>query len=248
MAKERKIPPIIDRPMNFCPGCGHGIVIRLICECLEELGEDRNVIFPIGVGCSSNLGGGLAVDRLHCPHGRASAVATGMKRVSPQNMIVAYQGDGDAYAIGLSETFNAAYRNENITCITINNTNFGMTGGQMSWTTLPGQVTSTCCSGRDTALTGRPLKFPEIVASQLDVAYVARGSVSSPIKINRLKGYLKNALAAQQAGEGYSLVEVLSPCPVNWGLSPVKAMERVDKALEPVFPLGELLPRKGASA
>lgn len=243
MAKERRVPDIIDRPMSFCPGCGHGIVIRLICECLEEIGEAGNVIFPIGVGCSSNLGGGLKVDRLHCPHGRASAVATGMKRVSPENMIVAYQGDGDAYAIGLAETFNAAYRNEKFTCVTINNTNFGMTGGQMSWTTLPGQSTSTCQAGRDIGLTGAPLKFPEIVASQLQVAYVARGSVSSPAKINRLKGYLKNALEAQQAGEGYSLVEVLSPCPINWGLSPVKAMERLDKEVESYFPLGELRPR-----
>lgn len=248
MAKERKVPAMLNRPMNFCPGCGHGIVIRLICECLEELGEDRNVIFPIGVGCSSNLGGGLEVDRLHCSHGRASAVATGMKRVRPDTMIVAYQGDGDAYAIGLAETFNAAYRNENFTCVTVNNTNFGMTGGQMSWTTLPGQVTSTCQGGRDVALTGPPLKFPEIVASQFPVAYVARGSVSGPAKINRLKGYLKNALAAQQAGEGYSLVEVLSPCPINWGLSAVKAMERIDTELEAFFPLGELLPRKGAAA
>jgi len=247
MAKERKVPAMIDRPMNFCPGCGHGIVIRLICECLEEIGEAGNVIFPIGVGCSSNLGGGLSADRLHCPHGRASAVATGMKRVSPENMVIAYQGDGDAYAIGLAETFNAAYRNENITCVTINNTNFGMTGGQMSWTTLPGQVTSTSQGGRDISLTGSPLKFPEIVAGQLNVAYVARGSVNGPAKINRLKGYLKNALSAQQAGEGYSLVEVLSPCPINWSLSPIKAMERLDQELEPVFPLGELLPRKAAN-
>ena len=234
-----KVPAIIDRPMKFCPGCGHGIVIRLICEVVEELGQAQNIIFPIGVGCSSNIGGALEADRFHCPHGRASAVATGMKRTTPEAMVVAYQGDGDAYAIGLSETFNAAYRNENFTCVTINNTNFGMTGGQMSWTTMPGQKTTTCVGGRDVNLTGAPLKFPEIVASQMNVAYVARGSVSSPKNIRKLKGYLKKAMEAQLAGEGYSLVEVLSPCPVNWGLSPVKSMERIDQELVNYFPLGE---------
>ncbi|MCT4593425.1 MAG: thiamine pyrophosphate-dependent enzyme [Anaeromicrobium sp.] len=244
MAMKRKVPEMIDKPMNFCPGCGHGIVIRLICEVLEEVGQDKNVIFPIGVGCSSNLGGGLTADRFHCPHGRASAVATGMKRVSPENIIVSYQGDGDAYSIGIAETINAAYRNEKITVITVNNTNFGMTGGQMSWTTMPNQKTTTSQLGRDCEVTGVPIKFPEMVASQFNPAYVARGSVHTPGEINKLKKYIKNAIEAQVNGEGYSLVEVLSPCPVNWGMSPIKAMERIATDLVPYYPLGELKQRE----
>ena len=161
MAVERKVPAIIDNPMSFCPGCGHGIIIRLICECLEELGQDQNIIFPIGVGCSSNLGGGLVTDRLHCPHGRAGAVATGMKRVNPDNIIITYQGDGDAYNIGIAESINAAYRNENITVITVNNTNFGMTGGQMAPTTLPGMKATTAKAGRDPRSTVTLCAFPK---------------------------------------------------------------------------------------
>ena len=230
---------MVDKPMNFCPGCGHGIVIRLICESLEELGQDNNVIFPIGVGCSSNLGGGLTCDRFHCPHGRASAVATGMKRVSPENIIISYQGDGDAYSIGIAETMNAAYRNEKITVITVNNTNFGMTGGQMSWTTMPNQKTTTSQLGRDCDVTGVPIKFPEIVASQFDVAYVARGSVHTPAQINKAKAYIKKAIQHQVDGDGYSFVEILSPCPVNWNMTPVQSMERIEKEIVPYYPLGE---------
>lgn len=245
MVKARKFPAIIDNPMSFCPGCGHGIVSRLIAECLEELGQDKNIILGIGVGCSSLLGGGLEIDRLHCSHGRASAVCTAMKRVNPDNMIVSYQGDGDAYSIGLSETVNAAYRNENITVITINNTNYGMTGGQMSTTTLPGQKTATSPLGRDPERTGMPFRFPELVAKQFDVAYAARGTVCTPAHIHKLKSYIKNALEAQLNGEGYSVVEVLSPCPTNWGLSTMDAMKRVEEELIPYFPLGEFKSREG---
>lgn len=243
MAIKRKVPDIIDKPMNFCPGCGHGIIIRLICECLVELGQDNNVIFPIGVGCSSNLGGGLTADRFHCPHGRAGAVATGMKRVCKDTMIIAYQGDGDAYSIGIAESINAAYRNENITVITVNNTNFGMTGGQMSWTTMSNQKTTTSPLGRDCDITGVPIKFPEMIASQFTPAYVARGSVNTPGNINKVKGYIKNAIESQLNCEGYSLVEVLSPCPVNWNLNPIKAMERIEKEIIPYYPLGEFKKR-----
>lgn len=248
MSVERKVPEIIDRPMSFCPGCGHGIIIRLICECLEELGQNQNVIFPIGVGCSSNLGGGLMTDRLHCLHGRAGAVATGMKRVNPDNLIITYQGDGDAYSIGIAETINAAYRNENITVITVNNTNFGMTGGQMSLTTMAGQKTSTSVKGRNCEVTGYPIRFPELVATQFHPAYVARGAVSSPANIRKTKKYIMEALKAQINKEGYSMVEVMSPCPVNWGMKPVQAMERIDKELISYYPLGEFKIRGGAEA
>lgn len=210
---------------------------------MVELEQDNNVIFPIGVGCSSNLGGGLTTDRFHCPHGRAAAVATGMKRLCKDNLIIPYQGDGDAYSIGIAESINAAYRNENITVITVNNTNFGMTGCQMSWTTMPNQKTTTSPLGRNCEITGVPIKFPEMVASQFNPAYVARGSVNTPGNINKLKGYIKNAIEAQLKGEGYSLVEVLSPCPVNWNLTPIKAMERIEKEIIPYYPLGEFKKR-----
>lgn len=244
MAKSRKVPAIADKPNSFCPGCGHGIIIRLISECLEELGQDQNIIFGIGVGCSSLLGGVLETDRLHCLHGRAGAVCTGMKRVSPHNMVVSYQGDGDAYSIGLAETTSAAYRNENFTVIIVNNTNYGMTGGQMSNTTMPGQKTTTTPYGRDCSITGSPIKFPELVADQFDVAYVARGTVTTPSNINKLKSYIKNALEAQLNGEGYSVVEVLSPCPTNWGMTALQAMDRIEKELIPYYPLGEFKTRE----
>lgn len=244
MAKAMRVPELADNHMSFCPGCGHGIVIRLITECLEELGQSKNVIFPIGVGCSSLLGGGLDADRVHCPHGRAGAVATAIKRVNPDNVVIAYQGDGDAYSIGLAETTSAAYRNEKFTTIIINNTNYGMTGGQMSNTTMPGQKTTTTPYGRDTSLTGVPYKFPEIVANEFNAAYVARGSVNNVVNIKKTKKYIKNALEAQINNEGYSVVEVLSPCPTNWGLTAPDAMDRIVKELIPYFPLGELKKRE----
>lgn len=244
MAPAKKVPAIVDKPMMFCPGCGHGIVIRLMAECLEELGQDKNVIIGIGVGCSSNLGGGLSADRLHCSHGRAGAVCTAMKRVNPGNIVIAYQGDGDAYSIGIAETLNAAYRNENFTVITVNNTNYGMTGGQMSATTMPGQKTATSPLGRNCDITGLPLKFPELVASQFNVAYSARGAVTTPSNINKTKGYIKNALQAQMNGEGYSIVEVMAGCPTNWGLTPVQAVERIEKELLAYYKLGEFKTRE----
>lgn len=244
MAKERKMPEILARPMAFCPGCGHGTVIRLICECLEELGQDKNIIFPIGVGCSSNLGNGLETDRIHCLHGRAGAVATAVKRVNPENIVITYQGDGDAYNIGMAESTHAALRGENITVIVVNNTNFGMTGGQMSVTTMPGQKTATSKNGKDPALFGNPIRFPEMVAAQFDIAYAARGAISSPQNINKTKTYIKEAIEAQMNGEGYSIVEVLSPCPVNWNMNPLQAMERVNNELIPYFPVGVIKERK----
>lgn len=244
MAVARKVPELVDRPNGFCPGCGHGIVTRLIAECLEELGQDKNVIFPIGVGCSSLLGGVIEADRLHCSHGRVGAVATAIKRVNPDNLVVVYQGDGDAYSIGIGETTSAAYRNENFTAIIINNTNYGMTGGQMSNTTMPGQKTATSVYGRDCAVTGMPLRFPELVASQFSPAYAARGSVDKPANINKLKKYIKNALEAQMNKEGYSVVEVLSPCPTNWGTNATDSMKRIVEELIPYFPLGEFKTRE----
>lgn len=241
MAMKRVVPEQIDRPMGFCPGCGHGVVIRLIAEALEELGQDKNVIYGIGVGCSSLLGGGLEADRRHCAHGRAGAVCTAMKRANPDNIVLSYQGDGDAYSIGIGETTSAAYRGEGFTTIIINNTNYGMTGGQMSNTTMPGQKTSTTIHGRDCMVSGFPIKFPEMVAENFNAAYVARGSVDSPKAINQTKRYIKKALEAQLNGEGYSIVEVLSPCPTNWRMSAFDAMKHIQNTIIPYYPLGEFV-------
>lgn len=246
MAKARKIPSILSNQISFCPGCGHGVVVRLIAECLEELGQDKNVIIGIGVGCYSLMSSGIEIDKFDSLHGRVSAVCTAMKRLNPDTLIISYQGDGDAYSIGIAESISSAYRNENFTVITVNNTNYGMTGGQMSATTMPGQKTTTSPNGRDCVSTGLPMKFPELVASQFsDVAYVARGTVTSPANVNKLKGYIKNAFEAQMNKEGYSIVEVLSPCPTNWGVTPLQAMERIEKEIIPYYPLGEYKKREG---
>jgi 2-oxoglutarate ferredoxin oxidoreductase subunit beta len=245
MGKAKKTPAILTNQMMFCPGCGHGLVLRLIAECLEELGQDKNVIFGIGVGCIGLAGIGLDTDKFDALHGRSAAVCTAMKRVNPDTMIISYQGDGDAYSIGIAETMNAAYRNEKFTVIAVNNTNYGMTGGQMSTTTMPGQKTSTSPQGRNCDITGMPLKFPELVASQFpNIAYAARGTMTTPANVNKLKGYIKNALEAQINHEGYSIVEVLSPCPTNWGMTPLQAIDRIEKELIPYYPIGEFKTRE----
>jgi 2-oxoglutarate ferredoxin oxidoreductase subunit beta len=241
MAVIKKHPKLLPLP-TLLPWLRHGIVVPY-SRGLEELGYDDKVLLSNGVGCSCIINTTLAVDILQCAHGRAAASATGMKRVMPDKVVFAYQGDGDAYNIGLGETMNAAYRNEKITVFVVNNGNFGMTGGQMSWTTLEGQKTATSINGRDIVRTGAPIHIPEMLASGFAPAFVARGSVYAASRINKLKGYIKNALEAQINGEGYSLVEIRSPCPTNWGLDPVKAMERVKTEMEAIYPLGILKDR-----
>lgn len=242
MAKAMKVPELCNYAM-FCAGCGHGVLLRLIAECLTELGQAKNVIAAIGVGCSCHLKSGIDCDLVQSPHGRAAAVATGIRRAEPDKVVFTYQGDGDAYNIGIAETLNAAYRNENICVFTVNNSNFGMTGGQMSWTTMPGQRTATSPRGRNTEITGIPIKIPEMVAHSFTPAYVARGAVTTPAEIIKLKGYIKTAFEAQLNHEGYSLVEVMSTCPTNWGLSPSAAQKRLMEEMIPYYPLGELKKR-----
>ena len=236
--KERKVPVLVDKPMDFCPGCGHGIISRLIMECLDELEQSDNIIFPIGVGCSSNLGAGLECDRLHCSHGRAGAVATGMKRVNPDVLIVSYQGDGDAYNIGIAETFNAAYRGENITVIVVNNTNFGMTGGQMAPTTLIGQKATTCQEGRTREQAGMPIRMAEMLSTLDGCAYAERVCVTDIANINKAKKAIKKAFQKQMNGEGFTFIEVLSTCPTNWGMTPLKANQWLKDNMVPYYPLG----------
>lgn len=242
MAVEKRVPALCNYAM-FCGGCGHGVLLRLICECLEEFGQEKNTIAAIGVGCSCHLKSGINVDLVQSPHGRAGAVATGIRRAEPDKFVFSYQGDGDAYNIGIAETLNAAYRNENICVFVVNNNNFGMTGGQMSWCTMEGQKTATSPKGRDCALTGMPIKVPEMIASSFKTAYVARGAVTTPAEINRLKGYIRNAFQAQLNHEGYSLVEVLSTCPTNWGMEPIAAQKYLTENVMPYYQLGEFKKR-----
>lgn len=240
MTMIKQAPAIMNRRNDFCSGCAHGIFFRLIQECVEELGYARKHIVAVGVGCSCNVGPLSNGDTFQCAHGRPAAVATGMKRIRPDLLVFTYQGDGDCGVIGLAETLNAAYRNEAITVFTVNNANFGMTGGQMSWTTLPGQKTTTSPLGRDCSTTGKPIKLPELICSQFPVAYAARGAVYDAKNVALTKKYIKNALEAQIHKEGYSIVEILGACPTNWGLSPLKANEWLQNNMLPEYPLGEL--------
>ena len=244
MAKEMIVPKLYNQAM-FCGGCGHGVLVRLICECLEEMELDRRVIGVAGVGCSCHLKTAINCDLVQAPHGRAAAVATGVRRAEPDLCVFSYQGDGDAYNIGLAETMNAAYRNENICVFVVNNSNFGMTGGQMSWCTMPGQITATSPKGRDTALTGEPIRVPEMIAYGFKPAYVARGAVATPAQIRQLKGYIRNAFQAQLNHEGYSLVEVVSACPTNWGMTPEKANAHLTEDVLGYYQLGEFKKREG---
>lgn len=243
MTASYKTPRTIINATGYCPGCGHGIINRILAESLEELGVDEFTIGALAVGCACLMPRSFGIDWIQAPHGRAPATATGIKRLQPDKVVITYQGDGDLCAIGCSEIIHAAARNEKITTIFVNNGVFGMTGGQMAPTTLPNQVTATSPHGRNTALTGMPMKMAEII-SVLPVAYIARGSVHNPAEIRKTKGYIKKALEAQLNKEGFSMVEILSPCPTNWHMIPVKALERIKEEVIPYYPMGELV-RKG---
>lgn len=240
---KRIVPETILEDSKYCPGCGHGIINRLVAEVLQEMGLEDKALCSTGVGCSCWVLEMLEVDQVQAQHGRAPAVATGMKRCRPDYAVFTYQGDGDASAIGLSETIWAAVRNENIVQIYVNNGVFGMTGGQMAPTTLIGQKTPTCVKGRRAEIEGKPLNLLNML-NTLDIAYLARGTVTSVAEINKTKKYLKNAFEAEMNGEGYSFVEIVSPCPTNWHLSPIKAMERIENTVLDVYPLGEYIKRE----
>lgn len=238
MLKKKPEACFIDN--KYCPGCGHGIVNRLVAEVLEEMGLDKTAIGAIAVGCASLMPDTFNIDCVQAQHGRAAAVAVGLKRCRPDCTVFSYQGDGDALAIGFSETMYAAIRNENITVIFVNNGNFGMTGGQMAPTTLDGQKTSTSKYGRNIELTGAPLNAIKML-STLDVAYLARGSVTSNANIMKAKKYIRKAFEAQENKEGYSFVEILSPCPTNWGMEPMDSLKHIDSKVTQVYELGEFV-------
>ena len=223
---------------NYCPGCTHGIVNRLVAETIDELGIEGKTVGVSPVGCSVMLYDFFACDFLEAAHGRAPAVATGVKRVLPDNVVFAYQGDGDLASIGMAETVHAATRGEHITIIFINNDIYGMTGGQMAPTSLPNQVTQTSPYGRDVSTAGYPVRVCELLSSLDGVAYLERVCVDSPKNIRNAKKAIKKAFQYQIDGIGYSLVEVVSTCPTNWGMTPTDAFEWMRENMLPYYPLG----------
>ncbi|MFO8033045.1 MAG: thiamine pyrophosphate-dependent enzyme [Desulfohalobiaceae bacterium] len=232
-------PPKImtDQPMHFCPGCHHGIIHRLLGECLESMGLQEQTICVGSVGCSVFIYNYLSLDAVEAPHGRAAAVATGVKRANPENIVFTYQGDGDLAAIGLSEIMYCANRGEKVCVIFVNNTVYGMTGGQMAPTTMVGQNTSTSPGGRKQERDGAPLRMAEILAGLEGTAYSARVAVDSIKHIKQAKKALQKAFQAQIQGLGLGFVELLSACPTNWHMSPLQANQRVGQELVEYFPL-----------
>jgi len=223
---------------HYCPGCTHGIIHRLVAEVLDELGVQEDTIGVSPVGCAVLAYNYFNVDMQEAAHGRAPAVATGIKRVHPDKVVFTYQGDGDLASIGAAEIVHAAARGEKITTIFVNNAIYGMTGGQMAPTTLVGQVSTTSPLGRDAALQGYPLRMSELLATIEGAAYIARVSVHNPQEVAKAKKAIKTAFELQIAGRGFTLVEVLSTCPTNWGYTPKEALKWLVDNMIPVYPLG----------
>jgi 2-oxoglutarate ferredoxin oxidoreductase subunit beta len=236
--KYEKTQGLTDKKLSYCPGCAHGIIHKLVAETLVELGILDRSIAIASVGCSVFSYEFFNCDAQQAPHGRACALATGIKRVLPENIVFTYQGDGDLASIGIAETIHAANRGENITVIFINNAIYGMTGGQMAPTSLIGQKTTTSQDGRDQAHHGSPIKISEMFATIDGVAYLERVAAYDPKHVIKAKSAIKKAFQYQIANKGFTMVEVVSTCPVNWGMKPVDAMKWSKEAMEPVFPLG----------
>jgi len=237
----KRTPTLKDCPTHYCPGCGHGIAHRLVAEVIDELDIRSRTIGIAPVGCAVLAYNYLDVDMVEVAHGRAPAVATGMKRTNPDKIIFSYQGDGDLAAIGTAEIIHAAHRAERITVVFINNAVFGMTGGQMAPTTVLGQVTATTQQGRAAAGNGYPLQIAELLAILPGVIYVERCAISGVAGVRKTKKAIKHAFELQvNNAPGLSLVEVLSPCPTYWRMTPPKAMEWIEKEMVKAFPLGQL--------
>ena len=227
-----------DVPFHYCPGCTHGIVHRLVAEVIDELGIEGKTVGIAPVGCSVFAYNYFECDMIEAPHGRAPAVATGVKRARPDNIVFTYQGDGDLAAIGTAETVHSASRGENITIIFINNAIYGMTGGQMAPTTLPGQVTTTSPYGRDVKIQGNPVRVCEMLSTLDGTTYAERVAVDSPKNVIAAKKAIKKAFQNQIDKKGFSIVEVLSTCPTNWGMTPTDALEWLRQNMMPFYPLG----------
>jgi len=238
MIKYQKTKGLTDKPTHYCPGCTHGIIHKALAEVLEELNLLDTAIGVASVGCSVFSYEYFNCDMQQAPHGRACATATGIKRVMPNSPVFTYQGDGDLASIGIAETIHAANRGENITVIFVNNAIYGMTGGQMAPTTLPGQVTTTSQLGRNPAIQGNPIRISEIFSQISGVAYMERVAMTSPQNYRKVKAAIKKAFTYQMEKRGFTMVEILSTCPVNWGLEPIKAMKWADEEMTKYFPLG----------
>lgn len=229
---------LLDVPTHYCPGCTHGIIHRLVAEAMDELKIEERTVGVCPVGCSVMAYDYFGCDMIEAPHGRAPAVATGVKRARPDCFVFTYQGDGDLAAIGTAETIHSATRGENITVIFVNNTTYGMTGGQMAPTTLPGQITQTTPYGRDPKLQGYPIRVCEMLATLDGVAYAERVSTHDVQHVRKAKKAIRKAFETQVAGKGFSIVEVLSTCPTNWGISPLDALTWLKENMLPYYPLG----------
>jgi 2-oxoglutarate ferredoxin oxidoreductase subunit beta len=241
-------PPevLVDKSTHYCPGCGHGVIHRLLGEVLTELEVVPRTIAVAPVGCAVFAYDYLALDWIEAPHGRAPAVATGVRRVRPEAFVLTYQGDGDLAAIGTAEIVHAAGRGELITGIFVNNGIYGMTGGQMAPTTLLGQKTTSTPTGREAGVAGFPIPMTEMLAVLPGVAYAARGSVADPAQVGKTKAMIKRACQAQLNHEGFALVEVLSNCPVGWGMTAPESMEHL-RVVSETYPLGVLVDRSKGS-
>ena len=235
-----KTPLLTDKVLSYCPGCGHGTTHRIFMEVVEEMGIQAEVIGIAPVGCSVLAYDFMDIDMMQAPHGRAPAAATGLKRVMPDKFIFTYQGDGDLAAIGTSETIHACNRGEHITIIFINNGIYGMTGGQMAPTTLPGMVSSTSPYGRDVITMGSPIKMTELVAHLPGTYFVTRQSVHKPGNVRRAKKAIRKAFENQKLKKGLSFVEVVSNCNSGWKMTPVQANKWMEENMFPYYPLGDI--------
>ncbi len=229
---------LVNKPLRYCPGCGHGIVHRIVGECLEELGIRERTVGIAPVGCSVFADEYFNCDMIQGPHGRGPAIATGIKRSKPECIVFSYQGDGDLASIGMAETVHSAARSENITVIFINNAIYGMTGGQMAPTTLIGQQASTCPRGRTVQANGYPIRVCELLAQLEGARYLERTSTHTAAHVIKAKKAIRQAFQNQIDGKGFSLVEVLSICPTNWGLTPLQSLKFVTEKMMPMYPLG----------
>jgi 2-oxoglutarate ferredoxin oxidoreductase subunit beta len=236
---------LVDKPFHFCPGCHHGVIHRLVAEAIDHYGVRERTVGAASVGCSVFMYDYFDIDVVESPHGRAPAVGTGIKRANPDRFVLLYQGDGDLAAIGTAEIIHAANRGENLTVVFVNNTVYGMTGGQMAPTTMLGQRTTTSPYGREFGQDGYPIKMTEMLSQLEGVGYAARVAVDTPARLGTARKAVFKAFESQLQEKGMGFVEILSTCPTNWGLSPLASVKRIEAEMIPYFPLGVFKERTG---
>jgi len=239
---------LVDKPFHFCPGCHHGVIHRLVAEAIDHYEVRERTVGAASVGCSVFMYDYFDIDVVESPHGRAPAVGTGIKRANPDRFVLLYQGDGDLAAIGTAEIIHAANRGENLTVVFVNNTVYGMTGGQMAPTTMLGQRTTTSPRGREFSRDGYPVKMTEMLSQLEGVGYAARVAVDTPARLGQAKKAVFKAFESQVKEWGMGFVEILSTCPTNWGLSPLASVKRIEEEMIPHFPLGVFKERGSTDA